>query len=125
MIFIWRRWGWLVLPAFLLVLGAAELIINMYRKFSEFEYVFNAEKLVGWGLAFLVVAPLVTLVDLVLTHFIDRAARAAGGPKPPRATAFFIPMWVWGAIFAIIGIVIIVANLGEAAADFANHVSEL
>jgi len=124
MILIWRRWGWLVLPALLLVLGIAEALIQLYRATSGFDFVFNAEKLVLWGAAFLIVAPLVALVDLVLSHVVDRGAVAAGAPRRPRATAFFIPMWAWGIVFAIIGVVFIVANLDDALVDFVEHVRE-
>ena len=96
MIFIWRRWGWLLLPAVILVVGLTEALTALYKASTGFDFVFSAEAGVLWGAEFLVAAPLVTLADLMITHFVDAKAIAAGAPKRPRATAFFIPVWIWG-----------------------------
>ena len=121
MIFIWRRWGWLLLPAVILVVGLTEALTALYKASTGFDLVFSAEAGVLWGAGFLVAAPLVTLADLMITHFVDAKAIAAGAPKRPRATAFFIPVWIWGAIFFVIGLILIIANLSNAITAAQQH----
>ena len=117
-----RRRGWLVLPAAVLVLGIAELLILLYRVSTGFGFAYNAEKLVLWGAALLIVAPLVPLADLVVTRVLD--ARAARTGAPASDAALSRTSIVWGAIFLIVGIVVIAVNIEPAILDLAKHLTD-
>jgi hypothetical protein len=134
---VWRRWGWLVLPFFLLVWALATgPVLNAYGSAMGLVGYFNPDKAVAGGISFLIVAPLIVIVDVLFTWLARKVFEApAGQPalmipagaaidstpvpvpaatatvKPKRASLFFIPMWIWGLIFAAIGIIMLVINV--------------
>jgi hypothetical protein len=137
MLIIWRRWGWLVLPLFLLVWTLATgPVLTAYGSSLGLIGYFNPDKAVAGGLSFLIVAPLIVIVDVLFTWLSKKVFEApAGKPqlmipagasldstpvpvpaatqavKPKRASFFFIPMWIWGLIFAAIGVIMLVINV--------------
>jgi len=147
MLVIWRRWGWLVLPLFLLVWALATgPVLNAYGSAIGIVGFFNPDKAVAGGISFLVVAPLIVIVDVLFTWIAKKAfeappgqpqlvipagasldstpvpAPAAASPvKQKRASFFFIPMWIWGPIFAAIGIIMLVLNVPISLEDAPTH----
>ena len=137
MLVIWRRWGWLVLPLFLAVWGLATgLVLTTYGSAMGLDGYFNPDKAVAGGISFLLIAPFVVIIDVLFTWIAKKALEPVPGQpqtmvpagaaldstpvpvpvsvptaKPKRASFFFIPMWIWGPIFAVIGIVMLVINV--------------
>ncbi len=152
---VWRRMGWLILPLLLLVWWVAEnAILPIYRAQTGFEYVYNAERGVMWGIAFILGGLILLAFAILVLHRFesvprDPARRAAWEertrasyaktvamlastdaqaspevqgladgtlplPKPVTSTFFWIPMRFFPYVFAAIGILLIVLNLGTA-----------
>ena len=141
MILIWRRWGWLVLPAFLLAWWLSNTVIQpIYLSVTGYEVSYNADDAIAFGIATCVVAPLVFGVDLLFRRLFDKAvgpttpgtAATTGSagvapesiplPAPvrvrrPAASCFWIPMWIWAIIFAVIGVFMIIYHIPLSIAD--------
>lgn len=147
MVVVWRRWGWLVLPLFLLVWALATgPVLSAYGSSLGLIGYFNPDKAVAGGISFLIVAPLIMIVDVLFTWLAKNVFEApAGKPelmipagasldstpvpvpipmstvKPKRASFFFIPMWIWGLIFAAIGIIMLVINVPISLEEAPTH----
>lgn len=138
MILIWRRWGWLVLPAFLLAWWLSTTVVQpIYLSVTGYEVSYNADDAIAFGIAMCVVAPLVFGVDLLFRRLFDNprtptSPAAAGSasaipdvpPAPaqvpvrrPAASCFWIPMWIWAIIFAVIGVFMIIYHIPLSIAD--------
>ena len=141
MILIWRSWGWLILPFFLLTwFVAASVIAPIYSAATGYGSLYNADRGITWAIAFFVVAALILVfvryalprLELIPTTAQQREApqarkaaetqlAAAGQQLPARkliSTFFFIPMRAFPIVFAVIGILLLIVNvpvaLGEA-----------
>ena len=67
MFVIWRSWGWLVLPFILLVWLLAESVVQpIYRSIAGYEFMYNADKLICWGIAFFLGAAALFAFNLLL-----------------------------------------------------------
>jgi hypothetical protein len=146
-IVIWRRWGWLVLPLFLLVWSLATgPVLNAYGSAMGLDGRYNGDKGVAGGISFLIVAPLVVVVDVLFMWIVKKALEPpagqpqvmipagasldsapvpvpppVGSPKRKRASFFFIPMWIWGPIFAVIGLIMLVINVPISLEEAPTH----
>jgi hypothetical protein len=144
---IWRGWGWLILPFFLLVWFLAEsVIVPIYRSATGYEFLFNADKGIAWAIAFAVIAPVILVFVLFALRPLERvplngqqweahrarkaaeAQLAAAGQTPPHpvhaklySSFFFIPMWVFPIIFILIGILLLAINIPVALAEAGPH----
>lgn len=136
---IWRGWGFLTLFFILGIFGLTSGVIEpIYRSQTGFEYVYNAEKLVMGGSATILIALVLAAFVWFVLPWMElvptteqgreslRQAKAAGvtefpRPKPwkTRSSFFFIPMWVLPIVFVALGVLLIVLNMGTAAAEIA------
>lgn len=94
MIVIWRSWGWLILPFFLLTwFIAASLIAPIYSAATGYGSLYNADRGITWAVAFFVVAALILVfvryalprLELIPTTAQQREAPQAR--KPPRPSS--------------------------------------
>lgn len=141
---IWRGWGWLVL---FLILGVMvfswQLFPSIWKAFSGYEYAYNGEVGVGWGIAWILAAGVLFLFNRFLLLKLERvpasgeqmqaraearkAAEARGETyvvpqhTKPYSSFFFIPLRWLVFVFLGIGVIVLAINIPAAAENLAEH----
>ena len=141
---IWRGWGWLVL---FLIIGVMffgwQLFPPIWKAFSGYEYAYNGEQGVGWGIGWILAAGILFVFNRFVLLKLEtipvtgdgwqaraaakKAAEARGETfvvpqhTKPYSSFFFIPLRWLVFVFLGIGVIVLAINIPAAIENLAEH----